>query len=60
MAKNRLTEAIANPGRQPFVFIFVITLVLGIAANGLSSLVLDTLGESAILNSKSDGSESRS
>lgn len=45
MAKNRLTEAIENPGRQPFVFIFVITLVLGIAANGLSSLVLDTLGE---------------
>lgn len=45
MAKNRLMEAIANPGRQPFIFIFVITLVLGIAANGLSSLVLDTLGE---------------
>ena len=45
MAKNRLMEAIANPGRQPFVFIFVITLVLGVASNGLSSLLLETLGE---------------
>jgi hypothetical protein len=45
MRRNSLVEAIANPGQQPVVFIFVITLGLGIAANGLSSLVLDLLGE---------------
>jgi hypothetical protein len=45
MRRNFLMEAIANPGQQPVVFIFVITLGLGIAANGLSSLVLDLLGE---------------
>jgi hypothetical protein len=45
MRRNFLVEAIANPGQQPVVFIFVITLGLGIAANGLSSLVLDILGD---------------
>jgi CRISPR-associated protein (Cas_Cas02710) len=44
MKRNILVEAIANPAQQPMVFIFVITLGLGIAANGLSSLVLDLLG----------------
>jgi hypothetical protein len=39
-----LVEAIANPAQQPVVFILVITLGLGIAANGLSSLVLDIGG----------------
>jgi CRISPR-associated protein (Cas_Cas02710) len=45
MRRNFLVEAIANPGQQPIVFIFVITLGLGVAANGLSSLVLDVLGD---------------
>jgi CRISPR-associated protein (Cas_Cas02710) len=45
MKRNILVEAIANPAQQPIVFIFVITLGLGIAANGLSNLVLDILGD---------------
>jgi hypothetical protein len=45
MKRNILVEAIANPAQQPIVFIFVITLGLGIAANGLSILVLDILGD---------------
>jgi len=45
MKRNPLLEAIANPAKQPIVFVFVVTLALGIAANGLSDLVLETFGD---------------
>jgi hypothetical protein len=44
MKRNLISEAIANPGRHPRVFIFVVTLGFGVATTGLSTLVLDDLG----------------
>jgi CRISPR-associated protein (Cas_Cas02710) len=42
--KSILQEAIANPGKRPIVFILSIGLLLAVAANGLSTLILEVLG----------------
>ena len=38
-----IVEAIESPAKHPFIFIFVITLALAVAGNGLSNLILDNL-----------------
>ncbi|NJR61338.1 MAG: hypothetical protein HC769_22395 [Cyanobacteria bacterium CRU_2_1] len=43
--RNVLLEAIANPAKQPIAFIFVLTLALGVAGDGLSTLVLEVIGD---------------
>jgi CRISPR-associated protein (Cas_Cas02710) len=43
--RDFLTDAIANPEKRPFIFIFVVVLALGVATNGLSTLILEVLGE---------------
>jgi hypothetical protein len=45
MKRNILREAIEKPEKHPLTFIFVITLALGVAVNGLSDLVFNLLGE---------------
>jgi hypothetical protein len=42
--KTLLQEAIASPGKRPLIFIFMIGLLLAVAANGLSTLILEVLG----------------
>lgn len=41
--KSWLAEALKHPEKHPFIFVFVISLTLAVAGNGLSNLVLDTL-----------------
>jgi hypothetical protein len=44
MAKRPwIIDAIESPEEHPFIFIFVITLALGVIGNGLSNLILDNL-----------------
>lgn len=45
MKRNIIREAIEKPEKHPLTFIFVITLALGVAVNGLSDLVFNLLGE---------------
>jgi hypothetical protein len=45
MKRNLLREAIEKPEKHPLTFIFVITLALGVAVNGLSDLVFNLLGD---------------
>lgn len=45
MSRNPIAEAIANPARHPRIFLFVLTFGLGIATNGLSTLVLESFGD---------------
>lgn len=45
MKRNPLLEAITYPEKRPFIFIFVVVLALGVATNGLSTLILDVSGD---------------
>lgn len=42
--RNITIESLAKPDKYPIVFTFVFSLTLSVAANGLSTLLLETLG----------------